>query len=108
MKYSLVFISILMAGCASPNKASSQTGLEEARMMDNALQAGRSSGICSAYEKLFTYAKSTGKKQDMDFAKAFFTQSATELGRTPQGFLDLCQDAFATSARMQAIIDKYK
>lgn len=108
MKRSFVFLSVLIAGCVSPNQASSKSGLEEARMMDQAMITGKASGICATYEKMFTYAGTTGEKEDMAFARAFYTSSANELGYTPQGFIDFCKDIFAKSERMQRVIDEYK
>lgn len=108
MKRALVFVSLLVVGCVNPNLASSRQSFDTPRMMEKSMLAGKSSGICATYEKMFKYAGSTGKKEDMDFARAFFTYSANDLGKTPQGFLDFCKEAFETSSRMQSVIDKYK
>ncbi|MDV5140865.1 hypothetical protein [Chimaeribacter arupi] len=108
MKRSFIFLSVLIAGCAVPHLASSRQGLEAAQMMEQAMLTGKSSGICATYEKMFKYAESTGKKEDMDFAESFFTNAANEQGRTPQGFLDFCKDVFASSEKMQRVIDEYK
>lgn len=108
MKRIFVFASVLVVGCVSPNHAFSQPGLKDAKMMEQTMLTGKASGVCATYEKMFKYAGSTGKKEDMDFARAFFTYSAKDLGKTPQGFLDFCKEAFETSSRMQSVIDKYK
>lgn len=108
MKKLLVAILMSVPVFCLPNQAFGQQGLKEAKVMEQALLTGKASGICATYEKMFKYAKSSGKKEDMDFARSFFNYSANDLGKTPQGFLDFCKDSFEASARMYGIIDKYK
>lgn len=100
--------ALVVSGCVNHSQASSKIGLQEAKTADQAMLTGRASGICATYEKMFTYAGSTGKKADMDFAKAFYTYSANDLGYTPQGFLDFCKGIFEKSKQMQQVIDEYK
>lgn len=108
MKKLLMAISMSASVFALPSQALGQQGLKEAKVMEQALLTGEASGICATYEKMFKYARSSGKKEDMDFARSFFNYSANDLGKTPQGFLDFCKDSFAASSRMYGIIDKYK
>lgn len=108
MKRAFFLIPLFVIGCANPKAAVSQQAVATPDMLEQAMNTAKVSGICATHEKLFKYAQDSGDKAKIAFAKDFFTFSASEIGRTPQGLIDLCQDTFAASSRMRDVINKYK
>jgi len=100
---------LLITFSAVPNSVfSQQQAVATPDMMEQAMVTAKVAGICSGYEKLFAYAESSRKKEIKDFVKDFFSKSASEIGRTPQGLLELCKTNSATLTKLHEVISRYK
>lgn len=75
---------------------------------EQAMDLGKSTGICAANDKLFQYASSTGSKDKIEFVKSFFAAEASDVGLTPQELSSLCKDVYKKSSGLKSVIDKYK
>ncbi len=106
MKRLFAFIPFLFAGCAA--NASQHDQMPAKEVLEDIILASKVSGICSTYEKIFSYQKITGRDDDLDFARRFFIYAAKESGNTTEQLIDICDKAYDSSKKYRKIVGEMK
>ncbi|HCL5268741.1 TPA: hypothetical protein N2G33_000835 [Salmonella enterica] len=104
MNKALLVMPFLLVGCATAGEKPMAT----LSMLQDDMMLSKVVGICSTYEKLFTFAKSTNDQRDIEFVKKFLAFSAREAGYTTEKMVSVCDNAFETHRKVTAVINEYK